>query len=76
MPTKESANRDSKIAGYVHDSGKASIVVINKWDAVEKETNTMKNFQNRVKEGLNFMMYAPSVFISAKTGLRVDTLFP
>lgn len=70
------SEQDSKIAGYVHDSGKASIVVINKWDAVEKETNTMKNFQNRVKEGLNFMMYAPSVFISAKTGLRVDTLFP
>lgn len=70
------SEQDSKIAGYVHDSGKACIVVINKWDAVEKETNTMKNFQNRVKEGLNFMMYAPSVFISAKTGLRVDTLFP
>lgn len=70
------SEQDSKIAGYVHDSGKASIVVINKWDAVEKETNTMKNFQNRVKEGLNFMMYAPSVFVSAKTGLRVDTLFP
>ena len=47
------SEQDSKIAGYVHDSGKASIVVINKWDAVEKETNTMKNFQNRVKEGLN-----------------------
>ena len=68
--------QDSKIAGYVHEQGKASIVVINKWDLVEKETNTMKNFQNRVKEGLNFMMYAPSVFISAKTGQRVDSLFP
>ncbi len=68
--------QDTKIAGYVHEQGKASIVVVNKWDLVEKETNTMKNFQNRVKEGLNFMMYAPSVFISAKTGQRVDGLFP
>ena len=67
--------QDSKIAGYVHEQGKASIVVVNKWDLVGKETNTMKNFQLRVKEGLNFMMYAPSVYISAKTGQRVDTLF-
>ncbi len=67
--------QDTKIAGYVHDQGKASVVVVNKWDAIEKETNTMKNFKNRVKEGLNFMMYAPSVYISAKTGLRVDSLF-
>ncbi len=68
--------QDTKIAGYVHEQGKASIVVVNKWDLVEKETNTMKNFKDRVKEGLNFMMYAPSVFISAKTGQRVDGLFP
>lgn len=67
--------QDTKIAGYVHDQGKASIVVVNKWDLVDKETNTMKNFRDRVKEGLNFMMYAPSVYISAKTGQRVDTLF-
>ncbi len=68
--------QDTKIAGYVHEQGKASIVVVNKWDLVEKETNTMKNFKDRVKEGLNFMMYAPSVFISAKTGQRVEGLFP
>lgn len=67
--------QDTKIAGYVHEQGKASIVVVNKWDLIEKETNTMKNFRDRVKEGLNFMMYAPSVYISAKTGLRVDSLF-
>ena len=67
--------QDTKIAGYVHDQGKASIVVVNKWDLVDKETNTMKNFRDRVKEGLNFMMYAPSVYISAKTGQRVDSLF-
>ncbi|MBQ2614007.1 MAG: ribosome biogenesis GTPase Der [Clostridia bacterium] len=73
--TEGITEQDTKIAGYVHDQGKASIVVVNKWDLVEKETNTMKNFQNRVKEGLNFMMYAPSVYISAKTGQRVDGLF-
>lgn len=73
--TEGVTEQDTKIAGYVHDQGKASIVVVNKWDLVEKETNTMKNFSNRVKEGLNFMMYAPSVYISALTGQRVDSLF-
>ncbi len=67
--------QDTKIAGYVHESGKASVIVVNKWDLIEKETNTMKNFKNKVKEGFNFMMYAPSVYISAVTGLRVDSLF-
>lgn len=73
--TEGVTEQDSKIAGYVHEAGKASIIVVNKWDLVEKETNTMKNFKDRVKEGLNFMMYAPSMYISAKTGQRVDTLF-
>lgn len=73
--TEGVTEQDTKIAGYAHDQGKASIIVINKWDLVEKETNTMKNFKLRVKEGFNFMMYAPSVFISAKTGQRVDDLF-
>lgn len=67
--------QDTKIAGYVHESGKANVIVVNKWDLIEKETNTMKNFKNKVKEGFNFMMYAPSVYISAVTGLRVDSLF-
>lgn len=67
--------QDTKIAGYAHEQGKASIIVVNKWDIVEKETNTMSNFKLRIKEGFNFMMYAPSAFISAKTGQRVDTLF-
>jgi len=67
--------QDTKIAGYVHEQGKASIIAVNKWDIVEKETNTMSEFKKRLKEGFNFMMYAPSVFISAKTGLRVNSLF-
>ncbi len=67
--------QDTKIAGYAHDNGKASIIAVNKWDLIEKETNTMNNFKNSIKDGFNFMMYAPSVFISAKTGQRVDSLF-
>lgn len=67
--------QDTKIAGYVHEQGKAVILAVNKWDIVEKETNTMSEFKKRLKEGFNFMMYAPSVFISAKTGLRVNSLF-
>lgn len=67
--------QDTKIAGYAHDNGKASIIAVNKWDLIEKETNTMNNFKNHIKDGFNFMMYAPSVFISAKTGQRVDSLF-
>lgn len=67
--------QDTKIAGYVHEQGKACIIAVNKWDLVDKETNTMNEFRKKVKEGLNFMMYAPSVFISAQTGQRVDSLF-
>ncbi len=67
--------QDTKIAGYVHEQGKGVILAVNKWDIVEKETNTMSEFKKRLKEGFNFMMYAPPVFISAKTGLRVDNLF-
>lgn len=67
--------QDTKIAGYVHEQGKGVILAVNKWDIVEKETNTMSEFKKRLKEGFNFMMYAPPVFISAKTGLRVDHLF-
>ncbi len=73
--TEGVTEQDTKIAGYAHEQGKASIIVVNKWDIVEKETNTMNNFKNKIKEGFNFMMYAPSVFISAKTGQRVDSLF-
>lgn len=67
--------QDTKIAGYVHEQGKAVVVAVNKWDLVEKETNTMSNFRLKIKEGLNFMMYAPAEFISAKTGARVDKIF-
>jgi len=73
--TEGITEQDTKIAGYVHEQGKACIIAVNKWDLISKETNTMNEFKNRVKEGLNFMMYAPSIFISAQTGQRVDALF-
>ncbi len=67
--------QDSKIAGYVHECGKASIVVVNKWDIVEKETNTMNNYKKDVYDTLGFMQYAPIQFVSAKTGSRVNKVF-
>ncbi len=67
--------QDSRIAGYAHDQGKASIIVINKWDLVEKETNTMRDYTRKVQEALPFMLYAPVLFISAKTGQRVEKLY-
>ncbi len=73
--TESITEQDTKIAGYVHEQGKASIIAVNKWDLVDKETNTMNEFKMKVKEGLNFMMYAPSIFISAETGQRINGLF-
>lgn len=67
--------QDTKIAGYAHDQGKAIVVAVNKWDLPEKETNTMAQYKLQVKEGLNFMLYAPILFISAKTGMRIPQLF-
>ncbi len=67
--------QDTKIAGYAHEQGKASIIVVNKWDLVEKETGTLEEYRKTVLEGLGFMTYAPVVFISAKTGQRVPKLF-
>ena len=63
--------QDTKVAGYVHDEGKAAIIVVNKWDALEKDTNTMEAFRKKVIEDLKFMDYAPVLFISALTGQRV-----
>ena len=69
--------QDTKIAGLVHEAGKAAIIVVNKWDAVEnKETNTMRDMEAQVRQGLSYMLYAPVVFLSARTGQRVDKLFP
>jgi len=73
--TEGPTEQDSKIAGYAHNEGKASIVVVNKWDIVEKDDKTMDNMKKEILEELPFMMYAPSLFISAKTGQRVDSIF-
>lgn len=73
--TEGVTEQDTKIAGYAHNQGKASIIVVNKWDLVEKETNTMNNYQNEVRNGLAYMMYAPVAFVSAKTGSRLEKLF-
>jgi len=67
--------QDTKIAGYAHEQGKASIIAVNKWDAVEKETGTLEKMRKEVLQKLDFMDYAPVVFISAKTGQRVERLF-
>ena len=67
--------QDTKIAGFAHEKGKASIVVVNKWDAVEKDDKTMDKMREKISEDLKFMSYAPIVFISAKTGQRVDKLY-
>lgn len=73
--TEGVTEQDTKIAGYAHNEGKACIVVVNKWDLIEKETNTMKNYKTDILNGLPFMQYAPSEFISAMTGSRIDRLF-
>jgi GTP-binding protein len=67
--------QDSKVAGLAHEEGKACVVAINKWDAIEKDSNTMKKFRSNLEINLSFMSYAKFTFISALTGQRVDNLF-
>ena len=67
--------QDTKVAGLAHESGKASIIVVNKWDLIEKETNTMEKMRSEVLRDLSYMTYAPVVFISALTGQRVERIF-
>ena len=67
--------QDTKIAGLAHEAGKASIIVVNKWDLVDKETGTMEKMRKDVLRDLSFMSYAPVLFISALTGQRTERLF-
>ncbi len=67
--------QDERIAGIAHNAGKASIVVVNKWDTVEKDNSTVKEFTNKINIALSYMTYAPILFVSAKTGQRIDKLF-
>ncbi len=67
--------QDTKVAGFAHNAGKASILVVNKWDLIEKTTGTLEKREAEIRERFSFMSYAPILFISAKTGQRVDKLF-
>ena len=73
--TEGVTEQDTKVAGLAHEAGKASIIVVNKWDLIEKDGKTMDKMREEVRNGLAFMTYAPILFISAKTGQRVDRLF-
>ncbi len=72
--TQGFSEQDSKIAGFAHEQGKASIIAVNKWDAVEKDDKTMREEEKKLANDFSFMSYAPFLFISAKTGKRVDKL--
>ena len=68
-------DQDTKIAGIAHEAGKAVIIVVNKWDLIEKDNNTVNEFNNKIRTELAYMPYAPILYISAKTGQRVTNLF-
>ena len=67
--------QDSKVLGEAHEAGKGIIIAVNKWDAIEKDNNTVNEFKKKIENELGFASYAPIIFISAKTGQRVDKLF-
>ncbi|MBQ7740851.1 MAG: ribosome biogenesis GTPase Der [Eubacterium sp.] len=73
--TEGFTEQDSKVAGIAMEQGKACIIAVNKWDAVEKDGNTMKEFRDKLMVDFSFISYAPFIFISAKTGQRLDKLF-
>ena len=73
--TEGVTEQDAKIAGIAHDRGKGILVVVNKWDAVEKDDKTIYKFTNKIKETLSFMNYAEILFVSAETGQRLPKLF-
>ncbi len=73
--TEGFTEQDSKVAGIAHEKGKGCIIAVNKWDAVEKDGNTMNVFRKKLENDFSFMSYAPIIFISAKTGQRIDRLF-
>lgn len=68
--------QDKKIAGYAHEAGRSIVIVVNKWDAVEKDEKTMKEFEENIRAHFQFLDYAPIVFLSAKTRKRTQTLLP
>lgn len=73
--TEGFTEQDSKVAGIAHEAGKGCIIAVNKWDAIEKDGGTMNTFRKKLENDFSFMAYAPIIFISAKTGQRIDRLF-
>ena len=73
--TEGFTEQDSKVAGLAHEAGKGCVIVVNKWDAVEKDDKTMQEYRKKLEVDFSFMSYAPFVFISAHTGQRIDRLF-
>ena len=73
--TEGFTEQDSKVAGYAHEQGKACVVAVNKWDLVEKDDKTMQEFRTKLENDFSFMSYVPFVFISAKTGQRINKLY-
>ena len=67
--------QDEKIAGIAHEAGKATIIVVNKWDAIEKDNNTVKQYTDKIRTALAYMPYAPILFVSAKTGQRIPNIY-
>lgn len=72
--TEGLTEQDTKIIGYVHEQGKPSVIVMNKWDLIEKDTNTINKFEDKLKEDLKFMDYFKSIYVSAKTGQRTEKI--
>ena len=68
--------QDKKVAGYAHESGKGVIIVVNKWDAIEKDDKTMKEFEEKIRDSFAYLDYAKIVYVSAKTKQRVFNIFP
>ena len=73
--SEELSEQDVKVAGYAHEEGKASVLIVNKWDLIEKDTHTMNKFKEKLKVDLAFMSYVPMLFTSAKTGQRMNKIF-
>jgi len=67
--------QDERIAGIAHEAGKASIIIVNKWDLIEKDNNTASNFDKRIRTALSYMTYAPIVYVSALTGQRINNIY-
>lgn len=76
MQKKESSSKIKKIAGYAHEAGRGVVIVVNKWDALEKDDKTLIEFERKIRDHFQFLDYAPILFVSAKTKQRLHKLLP